>query len=111
MSDYMASLQRLAARPETIYLAGHGDVIRDAPAFVARYIAHRGAREAAILRQLGKGEAEIPQLVRAIYIGLDPRLAGAAGLSTLAHLEDLTARGLVATEGAPSISGRYRLAG
>jgi glyoxylase-like metal-dependent hydrolase (beta-lactamase superfamily II) len=111
MSDYMASLQRLATRPETIYLAGHGDVIRDAPAFVARYIAHRGAREAAILRQLGKGEAEIPQLVRAIYIGLDPRLAGAAGLSTLAHLEDLTARGLVATEGAPSISGRYRLAG
>jgi hypothetical protein len=47
--------------------------------------------------------------VRAIYIGLDPRLAGAAALSTLAHLEDLTARGLVATDGAPSISGRYRL--
>jgi glyoxylase-like metal-dependent hydrolase (beta-lactamase superfamily II) len=111
MSDYMASLHRLAARSETIYLAGHGDVIHDAPAFVARYIAHRGAREAAILRQLGKGEAEIPHLLRAIYIGLDPRLAGAAGLSMLAHLEDLTARGLVATDGAPSISGRYRLAG
>jgi glyoxylase-like metal-dependent hydrolase (beta-lactamase superfamily II) len=111
MGDYMASLQRLAARPETVYLAGHGDVIRNAPDFVARYIAHRRAREAAILRQLGKGEADISQLVRAIYIGLDPRLAGAAGLSTLAHLEDLAARSLVATDGAPSISGRYRLAG
>jgi hypothetical protein len=42
------------------------------------------------------------------YVGLDPRLVRAAGLSVLAHLEDLTARGLVATEGAPSIGGRYR---
>jgi glyoxylase-like metal-dependent hydrolase (beta-lactamase superfamily II) len=109
MSDYMASLDRLAARPETIYLAGHGDVIRNAPDFVARFIAHRRGREASILHRLGKGEADIPSLVRAIYIGLDPRLAGAAALSTLAHLEDLTARGLVATDGAPSISGRYRL--
>ncbi len=109
MSDYMASLDRLAARPETIYLAGHGDVIRNAPDFVARFIAHRRGREASILHRLGKEEADIPSLVRAIYIGLDPRLAGAAALSTLAHLEDLTARGLVATDGAPSISGRYRL--
>ena len=79
------------------------------PDFVAKYIAHRRGREASILHRLGKGEADIPTLVRAIYIGLDPRLAAAAALSTLAHLEDLTARGLVLTEGAPSISGRYRL--
>ena len=105
----MASLDRLAARPETVYFPGHGDVIRNAPDFVARYIAHRRGREASILRRLGKGESDIPGLVRAIYIGLDPRLSGAAALSTLAHLEDLTARGLVATDGAPSISGRYRL--
>ena len=109
MSDYMASLDRLAARPERIYLAGHGDVIRDAPDFVARYIAHRRGREGSILHRLAKGETDIPTLVRAIYIGLDPRLAVAAALSTLAHLEDLTARGLVATDGAPSITGRYRL--
>jgi glyoxylase-like metal-dependent hydrolase (beta-lactamase superfamily II) len=109
MSDYMASLDRLAARPETVYLPGHGDVIRNAADFVGRYIAHRRGREASILHRLGKGETDIPSLVRAIYIGLDPRLAGAAALSTLAHLEDLNARGLVATDGAPSISGRYRL--
>jgi glyoxylase-like metal-dependent hydrolase (beta-lactamase superfamily II) len=110
MSDYMASLDRLAARPETIYLAGHGDVIRDAPAFVAHYIRHRQGREASILHRLDKGEADVPTLVRAIYIGLDPRLAGAAGLSTLAHLEDLVARGIVTTDGPPSILGRYRRA-
>ncbi len=110
MGDYMASLHRLAGRPERMYLAGHGDVIRDAPSFVAHYIQHRLGRESSILHRLGKGEADIPTLVRAIYIGLDPRLAGAAGLSTLAHLEDLVARGVVATDGAPSIVGRYRLA-
>ena len=109
MSDYMASLDRLAARLETVYLPGHGDMIRDAPDFVTRYIAHRRGREASILHRLGKGETDIPSLVRAIYIGLNPALEGAAALSTLAHLEDLTARGLVATDGAPSISSRYRL--
>ena len=34
------------------------------------------------------------------------RLIKAAGLSVLAHLEDLTTRGLVATEGQPSFEGR-----
>jgi len=110
MSDYMASLQKLARRGETIYFPGHGGAVRDAPRFVERYIRHRQAREESILRRLGKGEADIASIVRAIYIGLDPRLVRAAGLSVLAHLEDLVARGLVATEGAPSVEGRYRLA-
>src|SRR5262252_3367191 len=109
MSDYMASLHRLAVRPEAVYLPGHGDVIRDAPDFVTKYIAHRRGREASILHRLGKGETDILSLVRSIYIGLNPQLTGAAALSTLAHLEDLTARGLVQTDGPPSISGRYRL--
>jgi glyoxylase-like metal-dependent hydrolase (beta-lactamase superfamily II) len=108
MSDYMASLQKLAGRSEPIYLPGHGGAVRGAPRFVRAYILHRQAREAAILRQLSKGEADIPAIVRAIYIGLDPRLVKAAGLSVLAHLEDLVTRGLVATEGAPAIDGRYR---
>jgi glyoxylase-like metal-dependent hydrolase (beta-lactamase superfamily II) len=110
MSDCMASLRRLATRPETTYLAGHGDVIRNAPDYVAQLVRHRLGREAAILSRLAKGEAEIASLVRSIYVGLDPRLAGAAALSVLAHLEDLVARGLVATDGAPSLAGRYRLA-
>ena len=110
MSDYMASLEKLARRSEPIYLPGHGGPVRDAPRFVQSYIRHRQAREASILRRLGKGAADIATLVRAIYIGLDPRLAGAAALSVLAHLEDLVARGVVATDGTPSIGGTYRLA-
>lgn len=109
MRDYMASLFKLRARPERIYLPGHGPAVRDAPRFVDRFIAHREAREAAILRRLGRGPADIPEIVRSIYIGLDPRLVRAAGLSVLAHLEDLVARKAVATEGDPSIDGTYRL--
>jgi glyoxylase-like metal-dependent hydrolase (beta-lactamase superfamily II) len=92
MSDYMASLYKIAKRPETVYFPGHGNTIREAPRFVQ------------------KGAADIPTLVRAIYIGIDPRLIGAAGLSVLAHLEDLVVRGKVLTEGPPSITGHYRLA-
>jgi glyoxylase-like metal-dependent hydrolase (beta-lactamase superfamily II) len=111
MSDYMASLEKLAVRSEPTYFPGHGGAVRDAPRFVQHYIRHRRGREQSILHRLGKGEADIPALVRAIYIGLDPRLVKAAGLSVFAHLEDLAARGLVVTDGAPSVEGRYRLAG
>jgi glyoxylase-like metal-dependent hydrolase (beta-lactamase superfamily II) len=110
MSDYMASLDKLRRRAETTYFPGHGGAVRDAPRFVELFIRHRRAREAAILAQLKAGETDIPSVVREIYVGLDPRLTKAAGLSVLAHLEDLVARGKVATDGAPSVEGRYRLA-
>jgi len=110
MSDYMASLQKLAKRSEAIYFPGHGPAIHDASRFVNYYILHRKAREASILHRLGKGETDIPTIVRAIYIGIDPRLTGAAGLSVLAHMEDLVTRKLVETDGAPAIDGIYRLA-
>jgi len=111
MSDYMASLAKLSRRNEQIYFPGHGPAVNNAQRFVAAYILHRKAREGAILRQLGKGESDIPTLVRTVYSGLDPRLTKAAGLSVLAHLEDLVTRGAVATAGSASIEGRYRLAG
>ena len=110
MSDYMASLDKLARRAETTYYPGHGAAVRDAPRFVQQFIRHRRAREAAILDQLQRGETDIPSMVQDIYVGLDPRLTKAAGLSVLAHLEDLVTRGKVATDGAPSVGGRYRLA-
>jgi glyoxylase-like metal-dependent hydrolase (beta-lactamase superfamily II) len=111
MSDYMTSLNKLTRRKETVYFPGHGPAIKDAPRFVNYYILHRKAREDSILHRLAKGASDIPTIVRASYIGLDPRLVGAAGLSVLAHMEDLVARKVVATDGPPSIEGVYRLAG
>jgi glyoxylase-like metal-dependent hydrolase (beta-lactamase superfamily II) len=110
MVDYMASLERLAARQEDLYFSGHGPEIPDGPRYVRFLVRHRQAREASILHRLAKGETDIPTMVRAIYIGIDPRLMRAAGYSVLAHLEDLVARGVVATDGDPVIEGRYRLA-
>jgi glyoxylase-like metal-dependent hydrolase (beta-lactamase superfamily II) len=111
MGDYMASLEKLRGRSETVYLPGHGGAVTSAPRFVAAYILHRRAREASIVKRLKLGETDIPALVAAIYQNLDHRLVKAAGMSVLAHLEDLVARGKVATDGAASIAGRYRLAG
>ena len=110
MIDYMASLEKLAQRDEQMYFSGHGAEIPEAPRFVRFLIRHRRARETSILRRLAKGEADIPTMVRAIYIGIDPRLTGAAGYSVLAHLEDLVARNVVTTDGDPVIGGSYRLA-
>jgi glyoxylase-like metal-dependent hydrolase (beta-lactamase superfamily II) len=110
MIDYMASLRKLNDRDEDLYFSGHGPEIPDAVRYVRFLIRHREAREASILHRLAKGEADIPTMVRAIYIGIDPRLTGAAGYSVLAHLEDLVGRGVVATDGDPVIGGSYRLA-
>jgi glyoxylase-like metal-dependent hydrolase (beta-lactamase superfamily II) len=110
MVDYMASLERLERRAEELYFSGHGPEIPQGPRYVRHLIGHRHAREASILHRLGKGEADIPTMVRAIYIGIDPRLMTAAGYSVLAHLEDLVGRGVVATDGDPVIGGTYRLA-
>ena len=43
MSDYMASLQKLARRREPVYLPGHGGPVRDAPLSCSSYIRHRRA--------------------------------------------------------------------
>ena len=109
MIDYMASLQKLTGREEDLYFPGHGPEIPDAQKYARFLIRHRQAREASILHRLAKSESDIATLVRAIYIGIDPRLMGAAGYSVLAHLEDLVARGVVTTAGDPVIGGRYRL--
>jgi hypothetical protein len=56
---------------------------------------HRRQREGQILRLLRDGVGAIPAMVERMYVGLDPRLHGAAGRSVLAHLIDLSDRGIV----------------
>ncbi|MEZ5841490.1 MAG: MBL fold metallo-hydrolase [Hyphomicrobiales bacterium] len=109
MVDYMASLEKLLARGEGLYLSAHGAPIRDAMDYVAGLKAHRLGREQAVLDRLAAGDDRIADMVRAIYEGLDARLFGAAALNVLAHLEDLVARGLAETDGAAAIGGAYRL--
>src|SRR5262249_35846103 len=101
MADYMSSLDRLLARTEDHYLPGHGRPILAARAFVRALKNHRCMREAAILARLPAGARTIPELVAAIYRDTPVALHAAAGLSVLAQLEDLVARGVVATDGPP----------
>ena len=99
MSDYMASLEKLRLRDDQIYWPGHGGAVRDPNRYVRALMSHRRQREAAILTRLEAGPATIPEIVEKVYAGLNPKLVGAARLSTLAHLEDLAARGLVGRRG------------
>ena len=109
MSDYMASLDRLRAREDVIYWPGHGGPVREPQRFVRALAGHRRFRESAILSCIGNGIDTVPAIVARIYDGLDPRLQRAAGLSVLAHLEDLVARGLAAAGGPATLEAHYEL--
>ncbi|QKC84864.1 MBL fold metallo-hydrolase [Mesorhizobium sp. NZP2077] len=111
MADYMASLDRLIARDDSLLLPGHGGPVTKPRAFMRGLKTHRKMRERAILERVRSGDRTIPEMVRAIYRDTDPRLHGAAGLSVLAHLEDLVARGMVSTDAAPAIDGIFMPAG
>lgn len=108
IGDYMRSLEKLAAMPHPVFWPGHGGVVAEPERFVRALIGHRRMREAAILQSLRDGAQTIGEVVSRVYAGLDPRLVGAASLNTLAHLEDLTERALVETEGPPSLRNRFR---
>lgn len=107
MSDYMASLDRLLERDDTVYLPGHGGPVTKPATFVRGLKAHRKMREAAILERVRNGDRTVGDMVRAIYRDTDPRLHDAAALSVLAHLEDLTARGLVTAEPDVALDATY----
>jgi glyoxylase-like metal-dependent hydrolase (beta-lactamase superfamily II) len=99
MADYMRSLDVLIARDDKVMLPGHGGPVSKPRTFMRGLKAHRKMREQAIVDRIEKGDRTIPAIVAAIYRETDPRLHGAAGLSVLAHLEDLAARGAVKVEG------------
>lgn len=93
MRAYFASLHRLLARADTVYLPGHGPPITEPRPFALGLLAHRQAREDAVLAALpGTPEA----LVEAIYVGLAERLRAAATRNVVAHLGKLVAEGRVA---------------
>jgi glyoxylase-like metal-dependent hydrolase (beta-lactamase superfamily II) len=109
MTDYMASIERLRRRDDDVYWPGHGDPVRDPGRYLRALAHHRRAREAAILQRLQAGDDTIAAMVARIYESVDKRLHGAAALNVLAHLEDLVARELVASDGPLSLDGRYSL--
>jgi glyoxylase-like metal-dependent hydrolase (beta-lactamase superfamily II) len=107
MSDYMASLETLIERGESVYFPGHGGRLTKAREFTRALRAHRKMRESAILARIRNGDRSIRQIVAVIYKDTDQRLHGAAALSVMAHIEDLVSSELVTTDGPVSIDGLF----
>jgi glyoxylase-like metal-dependent hydrolase (beta-lactamase superfamily II) len=99
MTQYFASLRRMIARDDRLYLPGHGPPVPD-PARYARFLlAHREEREAGVRRVLASGPKTPADIVLALYTDLKPALRPAAERSVLAHLHKLRDDGLAREEG------------
>mgnify|MGYP000851636414 CR=1 FL=1 len=107
MADYMNSLEVLLNQTQKIYFPGHGGRLENAHAFVRALRSHRKMREQAVLSQIRAGKQQVADIVAVIYRKIDKKLHAAAGLSVLAHLEDLVARGIVESDSTVSLEARY----
>ena len=99
MGDYMASLDKLRARRETIYHPAHGEPVEDPQRLLRGLLTHRLQRERQLLRLLEEQPSTISDLVSRAYPALDKRLIPAAGATALAHLITLEERGAVSRVG------------
>ena len=109
MRDYIASLEKLLARPETVYFPGHGGRVDQAQRLVKAFIMHRRWREQQILDCIRSGLDTIDLIVPKIYEGLASSLRGAAAYSVLGHLELLAETGRVAADPDPGLQSRYSI--
>jgi glyoxylase-like metal-dependent hydrolase (beta-lactamase superfamily II) len=95
MGHYLASLERVLARPEVRYLPGHGADVDDGPRTAKAYLLHRRMREAAVLDAISRGAQTIHAVTELVYAGIAPHLVNAARLSVQAHVELLAERGVL----------------
>ncbi len=111
MADFLATLDRLRARGDRLYLPGHGPPVRDPAAMLDWQRAHRAARTDQIVAALRDGPARAAELVPRLYAGVDRALWPAAARSVLAHLVALAQAGEATAEGGLSAEARFRLTG
>ncbi|HEY9039059.1 MAG TPA: MBL fold metallo-hydrolase [Roseovarius sp.] len=90
MSDYMASCRRLASRKPRVLHPGHGAPVSAPTDRIDAILAHRAARETAILKALRRRPSDAATLAAALYTETPAALMPAAARSVLAHLVDLT---------------------
>jgi glyoxylase-like metal-dependent hydrolase (beta-lactamase superfamily II) len=99
MAAYFASLRRMIARQDRLYLPGHGPAVPDPVPFVQGLLDHRLAREAAIVSALDSTPRGTRWLVDTLYSQVDPVLLGAAERNVISHLLKLEAEGRAVREG------------
>ncbi len=99
MAAYFASLRRMIARDDRVYLPGHGPKLPEPRPFVQALLDHRQAREAAIAGALAGSPRTTKALVATLYSQVDPTLLAAAERNVIAHLLKLEAEGRAARDG------------
>ena len=110
MADYLASLALLLEREDRAYWPAHGPAVEDPKTLVRAFIAHRRERERQILDCVERGLRRIADMVPAMYGDLPEFMHPAAARSTLAAIEHLAARGVLAAQDEVRLDGIYRLA-
>ncbi len=63
MAQYLASLERLLARPAAALLPAHGPAIPDGPAKLREYLAHRRMREARVAAAISGASRSVRELL------------------------------------------------
>ena len=93
MALYLASLERLLARPAVTLLPAHGPPISDGPAKLREYLAHRRMREDRVLAALADAPTPLDGLLPLAYGDTPRMLWPLAERSLRAHLDKLVAEG------------------
>jgi ribonuclease/clavin/mitogillin len=93
MALYLASLERLLARPSATLLPAHGAPIVDGPAKLREYLAHRRMREDKVVGSLADVPRTIGELVAIAYADTPRFLWPLAERSLRAHLDKLVNEG------------------
>lgn len=99
LTDFMASCEKLRARPWRVFHAGHGAPIETPAERLDWLMAHRQSREAEILSALQQGPATAEALAALIYKDTPAALLPAATRNVFAHLVDLQGKSLVSPAG------------
>jgi glyoxylase-like metal-dependent hydrolase (beta-lactamase superfamily II) len=93
LAGYLAALERLLAVPLVVLCPGHGPPVWDPAGKLRAYLAHRRAREGALLAALGEGRRSTAELLDAVWDDVPAALRPAAAITLAAHLEKLEAEG------------------
>ncbi|MCP9490919.1 MAG: MBL fold metallo-hydrolase [Solirubrobacteraceae bacterium MAG38_C4-C5] len=89
LRGYLAALERLRALEPALLCPGHGPVVTDPDAHLAGYLAHRHAREGALVAALERGLRGIDELLDAAWAEVPAVLRPVAAITMAAHLDKL----------------------
>jgi glyoxylase-like metal-dependent hydrolase (beta-lactamase superfamily II) len=93
LREYLDGLERLLAMDLALLCPGHGDPVADPAGRIGELIAHRHAREAALVTALDRGLRSEEDLLDAAWPDAPAELRPVAALSLAAHLGKLREEG------------------